>query len=285
MIFPSLSKVNEFINILWPYNLSEEWDKTGLVYGPNKHKVIKKILFTIDTTRKVVEEAIKLKIDLLISHHPMFMKDKLNLKSSNAKTQSIISLIKSNCYLLTVHTNADKAEKGVSDVFARKLNIKNIQPLCCSKKDLNINSNTGIGRIGYLSKEITLEDLENKIKEIFLNKMFNKYALNIKVSGIKNGKVKKIALCCGSGSDLMKYAINHASDVFITSDVKHHDASDFCESRSSSGKPYLIDVSHYISEALWLPKAAKLLKNIMNNKGYDSHIEVSKVNTDPWIEY
>ena len=51
---------------------------------------------------------------------------------------------------------------------------------------------------------------------------------------------------------------------------------------SPNPRPYLIDVSHFASEWLWLPAAAEALGNVLTDQGHDVEIQVSTTNSDPW---
>lgn len=57
-----------------PLKLAESWDNVGLLIEPNKDKIIRNILLTIDLTEDVVEEAITTKSELIISYHPNIFK-------------------------------------------------------------------------------------------------------------------------------------------------------------------------------------------------------------------
>lgn len=66
----SLKEVVKKLQEIAPLKLAESWDNVGLLVEPNENKIINNILLTIDLTEEVVEEAIKLKSELIISYHP-----------------------------------------------------------------------------------------------------------------------------------------------------------------------------------------------------------------------
>jgi hypothetical protein len=71
------------------------------------------------------------------------------------------------------------------------------------------------------------------------------------------------------------------ADLYVTADLRHHPASEAREA-AVNGRPYLIDVSHFASEWLWLPAAAEALGNVLTDQGLDVEIRVSTTNSDPW---
>ena len=90
--------------------------------------------------------------------------------------------------------------------------------------------------------------------------------------------VTTVAVCGGAGDSLLDSAAVRGADVYITSDLRHHPASEFREDALHGGGPALIDVSHWASEWLWLDVAAQQLRAAL--PGID--ITVSELNTDPW---
>lgn len=134
----------------------------------------------------------------------------------------------------------------------------------------NLKSKKGIGRIADLKSEIKLNDLIEKIKEV--------YALDLLKVVTAKKKIKKIALCSGSGADFIKDAHFQGADLYLTGDVKFHEA----QTAEELGM-YLIDFGHYGSEKfvkellferLSSKASAKLKKELNFLK--------SEVNTDPW---
>ena len=69
-----------------------------------------------------------------------------------------------------------------------------------------------------------------------------------------------------------------AADVYITSDLRHHPASEARENAAAAGGPALVDVSHWASEWLWLDTAATELRAALPGVT----ITVSDLRTDPW---
>ncbi len=99
----------------------------------------------------------------------------------------------------------------------------------------NKNPKAGLGVIGILTEPINAEDFLHQIKKVFNCSI-------IKHSNINKPQVKKIALCGGSGSSLLRNAISQNADVFITADVKYHS---FFETENNI---LLVDIGHYESE-------------------------------------
>jgi len=123
-----LSEVIKVIENVAPKALAEVWDNVGLQIG-SCHQPVKRILLTLDVTPSVIEEAVNEKADLIIAHHPFIFKGLKNLSLDNQKGQLISQLIKNDIALYVAHTNLDKAEAGLNDFLARKLELESIRTL------------------------------------------------------------------------------------------------------------------------------------------------------------
>jgi len=122
--------------------------------------------------------------------------------------------------------------------------------------DTPIVSSAGIGRIGCLETPMTLVECVNFIKE--------RLALpGVRFCGVGTEKIQKIALCGGAGMSFWKAATNAGADVFLTGDIRHHDAEEALASGLS-----LIDGGHYGTEKCVLSILAEKIQKI------DSTLEV-----------
>lgn len=263
-----LRDVRDMVQKLWPEQAAESWDRVGLTVGSNETPV-KKILFAVDAVHETVAEAISWGADVLFTHHPLMLRGIHTVAEDTYKGALISDLIRSRCALLSAHTNADVPEGGVSDAIADALGIVDAEPI-----EPGLEPRSGIGRIGHLTSEITLEELALR-----LTKALPKTAVGARVAGQKTKPVYKVALLGGSGDSLLAHPKVQAADVYITSDLRHHPAQEALEQANLNGGPALIDVAHWASESLWLKEAARQLKEAL--PGIETR--VSEINTDPWV--
>src|SRR5690349_10263087 len=151
---PTLGEILLAVEELWPESLAEEWDEVGLVAGHPSAEV-SRIMFAVDPTLDVIEEAIEWGAELLITHHPLLLKGVTSVAATTAKGKAIHRLIESGTGLLTVHTNGDSAVGGVSDVLADALGLQDVGPLTVAANGL---PEEGIGRVGDLADAMSLGD-------------------------------------------------------------------------------------------------------------------------------
>lgn len=164
---------------------------------------------------------------------------------------------------------------GVSDVLAEILGLENVEPLATTEDGL---AEEGIGRVGTLQQAMRLEEFATRVYSAM-----PAVAGGVRVAGDPNGIVSKIAITGGAGDSLFDQVRQHEADVYITADLRHHPASEAREqAMMSSDRPYLIDVSHFASEWLWLPAGANALERALADEGFTVTSAVSAINTDPW---
>ncbi|MFW6007283.1 MAG: Nif3-like dinuclear metal center hexameric protein [Halanaerobiales bacterium] len=138
----------------------------------------------------------------------------------------------------------------------------------------NSGEKYGIGRIGDLSDRLTLENYLDLIKK----KLDIDY--RIKYLGNNKKEIKKVALCSGSGADFITDAKKAGADVYITGDIKFHEA----QLAEAIDLP-LIDAGHYDTEKVvkdfWLDK----FKELVDLENEDIKLIKSQINTNPWKKY
>lgn len=128
----------------------------------------------------------------------------------------------------------------------------------------NAHNQVGSGMIGELEKAMIETDFLKKVKSVMKTDC-------IKHTKLLNKKIKKVAVCGGSGSFLLKDAISAGADIFITSDFKYHQFFD------AENKLVIADVGHYESEQF----TKELFYDVLNKKFTTFALHLSKINTNP----
>lgn len=123
-----MKDVTDLLHGWYPPATAESWDAVGLVYGDPAQQV-KKVLFAVDPTPEVAQEAADWKADLLVVHHPLFLKGVHGFAATTPKGRTLHTLARADCALLTAHTNADRAVGGVSEALALALGLTDLEPI------------------------------------------------------------------------------------------------------------------------------------------------------------
>ena len=231
-------KCSEIISILEeqsPEKFACDWDNVGLLVGDFEQEV-QKIYIALDATEETIAEAVKEKADLLLTHHPMIFRGLKKVNSHDFTGKRVIKLIENHISCYAMHTNFDV--KGMAELAAQKMSLIDCQVLDIT--DLGEQGPEGIGRVGDLPEEISLETCVRQVKEAFTVDM-------VKVFGDLSQKVKRAAICPGSGKSVISCALNAKAQVLITGDIDHHEGID-----AASQGLAIIDAGHYGIEKLFI---------------------------------
>ena len=258
-----LSSLVEHFNVLWPESGIADWDRPGLMLGELTSDV-KTVLLTVDVTMEVLQQAKSIGANLVLSHHPMFLRGVYSLSESATKGATTAFAIKNEIAVFAAHTNADFAIDGVSSTLARALGLGSLDYLDPATKQ---------GFFGLLSEPITLLEFSRAVA-----KAIPSVAQGIKVAGDPNRMISRVGLVAGAGDSYLDLAQGANLDLFITSDLRHHPSQDFIEQSRLIGGAALMDISHWAAEWLWLETAQGQLSDKF---GAVSFI-VSDLSTDPW---
>lgn len=367
---PTLGDVVDLLHAWYPPATAESWDAVGLVLGDPEEEVTK-VLFAVDPTEAVAAEAAEWGADLLVVHHPLFLKPVHGFAATTPKGRALHTLARAGCALLAAHTNADQAVGGVSEAMATALGLRHQRPLVpapagpldkvttyvpvdhaeqvraalagagagsigdydsCSfstpgegrfrplegasptigevgrpevVEEVRVEAvlprrrraevvrallaahpyeepaydvveladpgiaGTGTGRIGDV-EPTTLSEFARSVAAALPST-----AAGVRVAGDPERPVRRVALVGGAGDFLLDAMAGSDADVYVTSDLRHHPASEFLE----KGGPALVDVAHWAAEWTWLPVVEERLRARL---GATVETRVSTLRTDPW---
>jgi len=124
----SLTDVVDLLHTWYPPDTAESWDAVGLVAG-RPDQAVRRILLAVDPAPEVAAEAAAWDADLLVTHHPLFLKPVHSVAATTPKGRTLATLTDARCGLLAAHTNADIAVDGVSEAMATALGLTDQEPV------------------------------------------------------------------------------------------------------------------------------------------------------------
>ena len=246
----TVADILSFVENLAPRYMKCDWDNVGLLCG-RKDKEVKKILVALDPFRNVIEEAIEIGADCIVTHHPLIFRAPNTITDETSVGRSIMFLCRHGISAVNAHTNLDIAPGGVNDVLAAKLGLQNIVTL-----------EDGLLRTGDVTEQ-SLESFLASVKEK-LGCQGLRY-----VSGGK--PVKQVAVGGGSCASEMMDALAAGCDTFVTSDIKYNqfwDAQDLGLN--------LIDAGHFHTENPVVAVLAEKLRAAFP----EIEVKISETHTD-----
>lgn len=251
-----------------PEYLALKEDNTGLIIG-DLNASIDNILISLDINESIIDEAICKKVNLIITHHPIIFNSIKKINTEDFKGRNIIKLISNNINVYSAHTNLDVVFGGTNDYLAQLIGLKDSTILSLTYEDKENDKQYGIGRMGRLPNSISLKEL----CQILKNSLNCSY---LKVIGDLNTAINKVGICTGSGASYISDAFKASCDVYITGDVKYHDA---CDAKDMG--ICIIDAGHFNTENIYMEQIYKYLMNELSDSSVNLYL--SKLNSDPFI--
>jgi dinuclear metal center YbgI/SA1388 family protein len=358
-----ISEITRHLESLSPIALQEDYDNCGLLLG-NPGDDFQQALLCLDLTDAVMTEAVNMKCNLVIAHHPFIFRGLKKLTPAQPETSIITAAIKNNIAIYAIHTNLDNTLHGLNALVLSKIGISRYRilspktglllklavfcPVDHAGKVRQAMFDAGAGHIGNYDccsfntdgqgtfrasgqadpfvgeKHVVHYEKETRVEVIFprylehrivsamkevhpyeevafdlfplenrmpqagagligeLDEPCNETAFlervkkNLNIPVIKHSPllskiVKTVALCTGSGSFLIREAIQSKADAYLTADLKYHDFF------GMEQQLLLADIGHYESEQA----VKEWLHAVLIEKFPNFAFLISEVNTNP----
>ncbi len=375
----SVGDVLDALDELYPPVLAESWDVVGLAIG-SRSRLVRKINFAVDCTAAVIADARADGAELLVCHHPPFLRGLTSVDADEPKGRLVADALSAGLSVIVAHTNADLPRFSTVEALADLVRLGERRPLVArtapaseaidkivtfvpaahTSAVIEALAAAGAGHIGryercaftspgegtyrptegaepYLGSVGAVEHVgETKIEMVLdrsrrravrdallavhpydepaydvyelvevldasvglgrvgdlvdpvsLGGMVDRLAAGLpatarglNIAGDLDLPIARAAVQAGSGDDLFAEALRSGADVYITSDLRHHPASD---ALAWTGAPALIDIPHWAAEWLWLPVVQRELERVLGDRRVPS--SVSTRCTDPWTSH
>ena len=133
-----MTKIKDLIKeleIIAPPALQEGYDNAGLLVG-DKNNTVTGVIYCLDSTEDVIQEAIEKDCNLVIAHHPIVFSGLKRFTGSDYVQRAIIMAIKNDIAIYAIHTNLDNVlYLGVNEKICQKLGLEDLKILS-PKSDL-----------------------------------------------------------------------------------------------------------------------------------------------------
>lgn len=234
-----------------PDALAEAWDNDGLMCASDDTREVKRALVTLDVTEEMVDYAIAGGIDLILSHHPLIFKPLKNLTEDDHIARKVIKLIKHDIAVISFHTRADKVEGGVNDTLCEIIGIKNAVPF----------GEGGLGRIGELDEELSMEDFSYLLKGL------------LDCDGVKVADacipVQRVAVVGGDGKSYLGAALEMGADTFVSGRIGYNVMAEASEMGIN-----LLEAGHFFTEH---PVTA-FFQSLLYHLDHEMYVEIRSSN-------
>lgn len=214
-----------------PVSYKEDYDNVGLMVGDDKAE-LKGILFSMDTTLDVIQEAKERGANLIVSHHPMLFIKPTTVTNKTLQGRKIIELIKNDISVYAAHTNLDSVKDGMNDTIVRMFDYIDYDII----EQCPFDFDSGIGRIVYLRRPVKLIDFIEKTKKVL-------EVQNLRYVGNPGQTIRRVAIINGSGQSYIRQALREGADCILTGDTTYHHVQELEEQGIA-----VVDPGHFLSE-------------------------------------
>lgn len=254
--------IYEFVDQIAPFDTQEDFDNAGFLVGREGREVTK-ILVSLDVTREVVEEAVRLGAELIVAHHPIIFNPVKSITDGTPTGQILLELMEHKIAAICAHTNLDAAHGGVNGCLARALGLTDIGQLCQAGVDEK-GRPYGIGRTGVAHRPgLTAGEYAAFVKE----------KLDSACVRFTDGgrPVRRVAVGGGACGSMLEDAVAAGCDTFVTADVKYNQ---FLDARALGIN--LLDAGHFPTENVVCAPLARRLAEAFR----DVEVHLSEVHRE-----
>ncbi len=255
-----IKTILEILEAAAPVHLQESYDNAGLIVG-NPLSPLNGVLFCLDSTEAVVEEARRKGCNLIVAHHPIVFRGLKRLNGATYIERTVMQAIRHDIAIYAIHTNLDNVyRQGVNGKIAEKLGLENTHILAPRPGTTDI----GAGLLGELNVP-----MDEQAFLLFVKKQLRTAC--VRHTALRNKAIQRVAVCGGSGSFLLGAALNAGADAFVTADFKYHEFFD------AEGRLVIADVGHFESEQFTI----ELLYELIHEKFPNFALHLTEVHTNP----
>ncbi|ETD17357.1 MULTISPECIES: Nif3-like dinuclear metal center hexameric protein [Prevotellaceae] len=246
-----------------PLPLQEGFDNAGLQVGLTETEVSGALL-CLDVDEKIVDEAVSLGCNLIVSHHPLIFHKLAQISDTDYVQRTVIKALQNNITIVSMHTNMDNALGGVNYKIAEKMQLSNVEFLGETKSAGGVIGGSGV--IGNLARPLAADDFVLMLKRTFDVEC-------VQANQLLRRDIKRVALCGGAGSFMLADAIKAGADAFVTGEMHYH------EFFGHEQEIQIAVIGHYQSEQF----TNEIFKSIIEDKCKEVRCYLTKTNTNPII--
>lgn len=290
-----VKKIFQKLDQVIPFEDQLSFDNAGFLVGDSEQEVTK-ILVALDITIPVIEEAIEMGAQMIVSHHPVIFHPARSVTNLDPVGKKIHMLASHNIAAICAHTNLDMAMNGVNDVLAERLKMKKRAIIQITGHKGPYEMKIGMGRHGFLwdpEEDVKEEPLSPEFKALLEAKGIKiepkkkvdgpmdpmdfaqmvKERLNANAMRMVLGDrpISTFAVGGGACGDMLDDVIKLKCDAFVTADVKYDQFL-----RAKEWGITMIDAGHFATEN----PICESLKNWLEMDFPDVEVKVSEVHKD-----
>lgn len=238
----TIKEVIDALELFAPLPLQESYDNAGLQVGLTGVNVSGALL-CLDVTEAVIDDAIRRGCNLVISHHPLLFRGLKQISDADYIQRAVWKAIGNGICIVSMHTNLDNARGGVNYMIAELLGLRDVEFLADVRTVSDPRGGEtpaeqltgGSGIVGNLPEPVEAVEFIQKVKSTF-------GVACCMTNELLRRPIRRVAVCGGAGSFLLKDALRQKADAFITGEMHYH------EFFGAEQQIQIMVIGHYESE-------------------------------------
>jgi dinuclear metal center YbgI/SA1388 family protein len=195
-----------------PLRLAAEWDSVGLLIAAGDQE-IRRVLTCLSLMPEVAEEAVRERIDLVVTHHPLPFRPVGRITPDTGTGRVLLSLIGAGCGVWSSHTAWDSAARGINHQLSMMMRLEGVAPITPDRDDPQV----GFGRMGDAPRSMTVAALARLLADQLTVKQ-------VQLVGDRERDAGRVGIVCGSGGDCVGEVVAAGCQTLITGEIKLHQA-------------------------------------------------------------
>lgn len=249
----TVSDIEKLVGEIAPFELAEEWDNVGLLFGCRNAEVTR-VVVALDLTQKAVDQAKALGAQLIVTHHPIMFSAVKRVTDETREGRLMLDMGRAGISHIAAHTNLDAAKGGVNDTLMRVMGAENVR-------------GEGFVRAGDVAEGTTFGQLCARAQK--------KLHASVRAFGNADTLVHVLGCCSGAGGSEIGDALALGADCFITGEMRHHEALDALDKGCC-----IIEAGHFETENPVCEVLADALQNAADALQYN--VTVFCLKDDPF---
>lgn len=200
-----VKQILDWLNEIAPFETAEGFDNVGLLMG-NANADVHEVIFGMDVTEKLAQEAIDRGAELIISHHPFIFHALKRIDYTGPQGRTLCRLAQHGISVIAAHTNWDQAAGGVGDALANALSLSNV-----TSPDPYI-------RLGTLPSPMSAAELSDHVCK----------ALRVqpRCYPASEEPITRVAVAGGAYGEGYLTALNAGAQAYVVGEIAHHEILD-----------------------------------------------------------
>ena len=252
----TIRNIYDLLDAVASFETQMESDNSGLLIGDPAAEVTG-ILFALDVTEAVIQEAVSLGANLIVTHHPLMFHPIRRITAESFEGRLMLRMIREGLGLIACHTCLDRARGGINDALAE----------CCALLDVE---GEDFVRVGTLPQPMKAGELKEYLAAAL--------ETDVRLMGDPETPVSRLGMCSGSGGDEWPRAAALGAEAFLSGEIRHH----FALEMTDRGIP-CFECGHFATEQPGIFALADALQNALDQVQYRLGVFKSKTGAYPSV--